>query len=175
MNSEEDSGDSDSALESDSHADSPVVGKRAYILRRTGREVNVSGFSDQLGSPLTVPIVDAAVMYDCAYTGKSYLMVIRNALYLQQMKVTLASPFMMHLAGIDVNECPKFLVKDPSIEHHSIYFPNHNLRIPFHLYGTISYIPVRLPTSDEVNFPNEPILELTPLLDSWKVDFIRCR
>ena len=167
MNSEEESGGFEFTLESDSHADSPVVGRHAYILRRTGRQVNVSGFSDQLGSPLTVPIVDAAVMYDCAYTGKSYLMVIKNALYLQQMTVTLFPPFMVRLAGIDLNECPKFLAKNPSLEHHSIYFPDHNLRVPFQIYGTISYIPVRLPTSDEVNFPSEPVLVLTTLLDSW--------
>ena len=38
--------------ELDSHADSPVVGKHCYILRSTGRKVNVSGFSDKLGKPI---------------------------------------------------------------------------------------------------------------------------
>ena len=104
-----------SAIELDSHADSPVVGKHARILRRTGRRVKVSGFTDQLGDPIPVDVVDAAMIYDCEYTGASYIMVIRNALYLKQMDTTLIPPFMMRLADIQINECPKFLAKEP---HH---------------------------------------------------------
>ena len=37
-----DDSDSISALELDSHADSPVVGKKAFIIRKTGKRVNVS-------------------------------------------------------------------------------------------------------------------------------------
>ena len=106
-----------SAIELDSHADSPVVGMHASIIRMTGKQVKVSGFTDRLGSAIPVDVVDAAVVYDCEYTGKSYTMIIRNALYMKEMKVHLIPPFMMRLADIEVDECPKFLAKNPSIKN----------------------------------------------------------
>ena len=80
-------GDNDiiSATELDSHADSPVVGRRARILEFTDKEVNVSGFSKSLGKPLIVPVVNAAVAYDCDLTGNAYILVICNALYVKEV------------------------------------------------------------------------------------------
>ena len=69
----------------------------------------MSGFTSDLGKPLTVPVVNAAVAYDCEYTGETRIMVICNVLYFKNMEVNLIPPFMMRLAGIEVNECPKFL------------------------------------------------------------------
>ena len=112
-----------SALEVNSHTNSPVVGKYANIIQHTGQEVKVSGFTNELGDAIPVEIVDATVVYDCEYTGLSHIMVIRNALYLKAMTVNLIPPFMMKIAGIEINKCPKFLAKQPTIEHHSIYFP----------------------------------------------------
>ena len=48
----------------DSHADSPVVGEDAAIIRPTGRKISVKGFTDQLGKPIIVPVVDAAVVWE---------------------------------------------------------------------------------------------------------------
>ena len=89
-------------------------------------------------------------------------MIIRNALYLKEMTVTLIPPIMMRLAGIEINECPKFLAKSPSIEHHSIYFPEHQLRLPLQINGIISYLPIRCPSQSEFDNRSESILELTP-------------
>ena len=72
----------------------------------------------------------------------------------------------MRLAGLEVNECSKFMAKSPTIEHHSIYFPEDKLRIPLSLNGIISYIPVRTPTSQELEEPID-MLELTPNIPSW--------
>ena len=87
-------------LELDSHADSPVVGRHATILEYTGRTVNVRGFADELGKPLRVDVVNAALVYNCPYTGESYILHIRNALYMKSMDVCLIPPFMMRLAGL---------------------------------------------------------------------------
>ena len=70
-------------IELDRHADSPVVGKYAHILQQTGKQVNVSGFTDQLGAAIPVDVVDAAMAYDCNNTGRSYIMIIWNALHLR--------------------------------------------------------------------------------------------
>ena len=155
-----------SAIELDSHADSPVVGMHASIIRKTGKQVNVSGFTDRLGSAIPVDVVDAAVVYDCEYSGSSYTMIIRNALYLKEMKVHLIPPFMMRLAAIEVDECPKFLAKSPSIENHSVYFRQHDLRLPLQIYGIISYLPVRAPFENEL-LTISTELELTPNVPNW--------
>ena len=163
---ETDTDNEGSAIELDSHADSPVVGRHAHVIRYTGNEVNVSGFSDELGKPLTAEIVDAALCYDCEYTGETYLMIIRNAIYLRKMSTSLIPPFMMRMAGLEINECPKFLAKKPTVEHHSICFPEQELRIPLKIHGIISYLPVRTPSKEELS-SLEVLLELTPQTSVW--------
>ena len=112
-----------SATELDSHADSPVVGRYCTILEDTGRKARVSGFTSDLGKPLVVKVVNAAVAYDCEHTGETYILVLCNALYFENMEVNLVPPFMMRLAGVEVDECPKFLAKNPTDSNHSVYFP----------------------------------------------------
>ena len=112
-------------------------------------------------------VVDAALTYDCEYTGTSYVMVIRNALYLKEMKVSLILPFMMRLSGIEINECLKFLAKVPTIQHHSVYFPSSDIRLPLKLHGIILYLPVPTTTDEEIS--NSALeLELTPNVPDWK-------
>ena len=129
--------------------------------------MQVSGFTEKLGNPLKVPVVTAAVIYDCDLTGNSYVLVIHNALYLPEMTVNLIPPIMMRLAGIKINECPKFLAENPSIEDHSAYFPDADVRIPFLLEGIISYIPTRLPTKNEMKLQEGNYLILTPNTPEW--------
>ena len=137
--------------ELDSHADSAVVGKHCCILRKTGKITNVRGFTDDLGSGLSVPFVDAVVTYEDDMTDKVYLLIIKNALYVESMDNHLIPPFLMRLARIEVDECPKFLSPKPCLENHSIYFRSYNVRIPLSLNNTISYIPTRKPTHEEMN------------------------
>ena len=155
-----------STIELDSHADSAVVGGGCRIIERTGKKVHVSGFTDRLGKPMSVDVVHAGVMYDCDNTGHKYLCLIRNALYVPEMRECLIHPIMMRLVGIEVDECPKFLSPNPSINNHSIKFPDHDLRIPLKLHGVISYLPCRRPGEDEM-VNNDGILELTPNVDVW--------
>ena len=143
-----------------------MVGRVARILERTGKMVSVSGFTDKLGKPLEVEVVHAAVMYDCQDSSKNYVCIIRNALNVPEMDECLIPPIMMRLTGIEVNECPKFLSKKPSIEDHSIYFPEKELRIPMYLRGIISSIPCRKPSDDEL-IDNDGVLEFTPDMDNW--------
>ena len=77
------------AAELDSHADSPVVGRYSRILEDTGRKATVSGFTTDLGKPMTIPVVNAAVAYKCDVTGKVYILVIYKALYFKNMEENL--------------------------------------------------------------------------------------
>ena len=125
----------------DSHADSPVVGGYCHVLEDTGRTAKVSGFTSELGRPLVVKVVNAAIVYDCEHTGSSYIIVICNALHFSKMEVNLIPPFMMRLAGLEVDECPKFLARSPQESNHSIYFTESDVRIHLQLEGIISYFP----------------------------------
>ena len=95
-------------MELDSHADSPVVGSEALIVRTHDSKVRVNGFTSELVSK-TVDVVGAAVSYECEFTVKVCMMVIRNGLHIKEMKHNLLSPFIMRLAGLEVNEQPKFM------------------------------------------------------------------
>ena len=119
--------DIESAIELDSHVNSPVVGRVPRVIERKGMYVSVSGFTNKLGKPIHVPVVDAAVSYMCDKTGKSMIMIIRNALHIPEMEACLLHPIMMRLANIQVNECPKFLSNNPTESNHSLYFPEYDL------------------------------------------------
>ena len=133
----------------DSHADSPVVGDNAMILFHTNKTVRVSGFTKALGDISKVPVVVAAVAYTDAITGITYLLVISNALYMKGMEGNLIPPFMIRLTGHEVDECPKFMCKQPTTKSHAITIGDPDLIIPLSLKGITSYIPTRKPTVDE--------------------------
>ena len=159
--------DTTSATELDSHADSPVVGKYAHILEYTSKNAKVSRFTSELGKPIEVPIVTAAIAYDCEYTGSTYIMVIHHALYVKSMEINLIPPIMMRIAGLYVDECPKFLSPCPTDTNHSITLPDADVRIPLQLNGTISYFPTRYPTSIELKENEGNYLLLSPNLPEW--------
>ena len=73
-------------------------------------------------------MIDGVVNYECEFTGLSYALHVRNGLHIPSMKNHLIPPIMMQLEGITVNECPKFFSRKPSVEDHSIYFVDHELR-----------------------------------------------
>ena len=85
--------------------------------------VNVTPFSDDFGMMPEVPVVHAVVVYDCPVTGLTTILIINNALYIAEMEHNLLPPIMMRLNGIIVDECPKFLSPNPTVDSHSIFFP----------------------------------------------------
>ena len=123
-----------SRTELDSHANMPVVGRHAYVISDTGRVADVSPFTPDYSS-MQIRVVDAAVQYDRQYTGKSYILVIRNALHVPSMKHNLLSPFVLRQVGIVVKETPKMHVDEPTAEDHSMTFPETGVRIPLSFYG----------------------------------------
>jgi len=122
----------------------------AFIIKSLNRHVTVSGFSNALGKLKRTPIIQACVIYDDKYSGGIQRhLIINNALHIKNMKVNLIPPIMMRMAGLHVNECSNFLaIGEPSGEHHSIYFPDEELRITLLLEKVVSYIPTRSPTME---------------------------
>ena len=73
----------------------------------------------------------------------------------------------MTLAGLEVNECPKFLAKKPTIAHHSMYFPDAGVRIPFKIEGIVLYFPIQRPSRQELSKYSGEYLRLTPSDSDW--------
>ena len=144
----------ESRMELDSHVNMPVVGKHVYIIAETGKKVDVSPFTPDY-KPLTVPLADATVKYDNPYNGKSYILVLRNALHVPSMDHNLIPPFMLREMGVTVNDIPKMHKEDPTVDDHAITFTEMGFRIPLSLWGIFSYFPTSKPTHDDLLNPNE--------------------
>ena len=86
-----------------SHVNMVVIGAQGMIIQKTGKYADVNAFSSDVGTLSRVPIVDAAVAYDCPFSGRKILMVARNALYVETMDHNLVPPFIMREAGLEVD------------------------------------------------------------------------
>ena len=156
----DDAPETESRTDLDSHANMPVVGAGAYILADLGKTCDVSPYTPDY-EPMRVPLVDAAVKYDSPFDGKTYILVIRNALHVPSMEYNLLPPFVLREAGIQVRDTPKIQVDDPSEEDHAITFTETGFRIPLSLWGTFSFFPTSKPTKAELDDPTDVYL-LTP-------------
>ena len=81
--------------ELDSHANMIVLGKECFVFESTGKSCNVEPFDPALGTAQGVPIVDAAIAYDCPFIYETYILIIRNALYIETMQYNLIPPLIM--------------------------------------------------------------------------------
>ena len=114
-----------SRTEFDSHANMPVIGKNAYILSKIGETVDVAPFTPDY-KPISVELVDAALKYECPYSGEVKILIIRRGVYAPSMTHILLPPFLLREAGIHINEVPKIHVISPTEEHHAITFQETN-------------------------------------------------
>ena len=113
--------------------------------------------------PISVELVDAALKYECPYSGEIKILMIKRGLYLPSMTQNLLPPFMLREAGITINEVPKIHVDSPTEEHHAITFQETNFQIPLSLHGTFSYFPTSKPSIQELEEP-EDVYVLTPTI-----------
>ena len=77
------------------------------------------------------------------------------------MKNNLLPPFILRQAGIKLNDTPKIQVDDPTIEEHSLLFPETGFRIPLSLWGTFSYFSTCKPTATHMQDSDEIYLLTT--------------
>ena len=97
----------------------PVVGRYALIIDDLDEEVSVSPFTPDYPA-MKAKMVDTAVKYDFSYTGVSYVLIIRNAIYVLNMSNNLIPPFIMRECCITVNDVSKIHVQLPDEGHHAI-------------------------------------------------------
>ena len=67
----------------------------------------MQAFSKEIKSLPNIPTVDAVIAYDCQTSGETYPLVVRNALCVPTMNITLIRPFILREAGLVLNDTPK--------------------------------------------------------------------
>ena len=137
----------------DLHANMVVIGAQGTIIQKIGKYTDVNGFSSDIGKMSRVPIVDAVLAYNCPISGKTTLLVSRNALFAQIMNHNLIPPFIMRKAGLKMEEKAKIHVEEPAKENHSIYSSEINLRIDLQLVGIFSVFKTRKLNDEEITEP----------------------
>ena len=154
--------------ELDSHAASAVVGNQVYILRETGKSIDVSPFTSTLGILKKVPVIDCLIAYECPFEGSVQILCIHNALHVPEMECNLLPPFIVRRNGHYVNEI-RIQAKKPTVDHHCIFIEQINLRIPLQLHGTTSYFASRKPTDLEVEdaIADDQLIHLSKDEEEW--------
>ena len=111
--------DKETTFELDSHADTSVLGNGALIVADFNEPVNVQGYDPSLGIK-TYRTINGAVGYCDPLTGKIFNIVIHQAIYILTLDHHLLCPMQCCVAGVDINECPKFLTTFPQENSHCI-------------------------------------------------------
>ena len=88
--------------ELDSHANMLAFGSEWYVVFYLGRSSVVNAFSDKVGTIDSVPLFDVVVAHDCPITGKTYLLVARNVMYVPSMDRSIIRPFIFREVGLEV-------------------------------------------------------------------------
>ena len=135
----------------DSHADMTCIGKHARILEvYHGKVCNVFPFNDSYEPIKNVHTVNAAFAYDTD-DGHTYIIEINQCLdFSDTMEHSLLCTNQARMNGIVIDDCPVAL--DPTGHStHSIYFPNEDVRLPLLSKFPISFLPVRYPSTIELD------------------------
>ena len=152
-----DNDDHQTLTQLDSHANMVVVGSHASVFGHSGKSADVRPFSSDCSKLKSVPIVDAAMAYDCPYSMKTYILAVKNALHVPSMEHNLVPPFILREAGLVVNDVPKIHTRQDELSNdtHCIVANEDtngiDLRIPMKLDGAFSYFATRKLTEEEIN------------------------
>ena len=141
----------DPCSDMDSHTNMLVLGKNCFIFDLVHvRTVDVAPFDPSLGLYKKIPIVDAAVAYNCLYNHKTYILLARNALHVPSMYNSLIPPFIVRDSGSIVHDVPKIHVNDPGVNDHLISFTDSGLQIQLQLWGILSLFHSMVSTHEEI-------------------------
>ena len=156
-------------LESDSHADTVCAGAQFRKLSGTGVVYEVGGFGEGLGTFQNVEVSTSCTAWDSP-DGETYILVYGQSLFFgDALEVSLVPPNQMRANGLVVDDTPKQFTKGRSL--HGIHIPEKNMTIPFSMRGMMSYIPIRLPSEEEMESCQRIMMtseeEWRPYSTSW--------
>ena len=144
-------------LKIDNHADTCVIGKQALLIYDYERPVSVYAYDPSLGTQ-QYRTVFAVVGYECLRSGKTYLLVVHQAIEIPHLDHHLLCPMQCRMANIRVNVTPKFLCQNPDSASHAVVAPDpegsaEDLVFPLTLQGVTSCLPVFKPTMPHGSTP----------------------
>ena len=145
-----------------------VFGKNCFIISKSDKEAIVNDFTVQVGT-IIVPIINAAVAYDCPWSQTTYKLIARNILSVPSMDHNPIQPFILREAGLTVNDTAMLHLNKPFIDDHAIICPNSDMRIWLHLHGTFSCFSTRMATPDEILDPASRVVVITTEGASWNL------
>jgi hypothetical protein len=134
-----------SQLELDSHADTIVCGSNCIVMHFTGKECDVSPYTDAYEAIKSVPIVQAATAYDDPETGETSILILNEAIWMgDKMDHTLINPNQLRAYGLTVqdnpfSEAPIFISTE-----------GHEFTLPLQSKGTILGVATRTPTDQDL-------------------------
>ena len=126
-----------------------MVLSHSHITSHTGKTVIVTDFIKTLITCNKTPIGNSDMEYYCEIMVRSIILLLNNSLYLNGMNYNLITPFMMRLTCLEVDECPKLLVCNPTMRHHFILTLDLHVCLLLRKKGIISYLPIRRPYTSE--------------------------
>ena len=134
-----------SQIELDSHADTIVCGANCSIIHYTGKECDVSPYTDTYEAIKSVPIVRAGTAFDHPETGVTFIFVFNEAIWMgDKMDHTLVNPNQLRSYGITVQDNP---FSDSPI---FISTEGNEFVLPLSCRGTILSAKTRTPTEREL-------------------------
>ena len=133
-------------LELDSHADTIVLGSNCIILSHTGRECDVSPYTEAYNAITDVPIVTGATAWTCPETGDTLILVFHESLWMGDiMDHSLINPNQLRHYGLQVQDNPYDRVQmHLATEAGEFYFPLQS-------QGTTIFLHTRTPTERELH------------------------
>ena len=155
-------------IDLDSHADTCVLGCNALKVETPYPErTAIVSFADPSVGTVNTPIISGAFLYT-HYDGTKYILVIHQAIFLENMKHSLLCPMQVRENDIILNEHPKSMTEHPTSETHAlsgVTDTNTVLRIPFLIRGVTSTFNVSKPTIEQYELL--PRLTLTSADLTW--------
>ena len=136
------------------------------MLHRTGRECNVSPYSEDYSPVTGVPIVTAATVWQSQYTGQEFLLVFNEALWMPTMPHTLINPNQLRAFGSQVQDNP--------YSGEPLYIQSHDSSFNMELYtnGTVIFATTRTPTQADLDSGDIPKVELSSPVD-WNPNQVK--
>ena len=115
----------------------------------------------------------AVLEYTHPMTGQIYHIVIHQAIQIPNLDNHLLCPMQCRVNDIITNDVPKFLMKTPTPDSHSIVAQDINnpltpLVLPLYIHGVTSWLPLSKPSPEDWNYMKYQIIELTAEQLDWE-------
>ena len=152
--------------ELDTHADTTVAGSNCVVLQYTGKECDVTPYSDSYEPMQNIPIVHAATGWQSPVSGQIYILIFNEALWMgNTLDYTLINPNQLRHNGIQVQDNP---MNDTPL---SIINSDGEFGLELKREGTTIYTDTFSPTSAELEDNPKIILTSARPWNPQKVNF----